>query len=774
MQRVFSLRIFVLLTAAILALMALPGCGGGGGTSTSKVTSVVLSPTSLSLNEGGVSQLSAVALNSAGTVVAADISFTSSNTNIATISSGGLICGGIWDSSIINCNATQGQGGVGQVTITATATAYNVTATMTVYVHERVDQVKCVISGSCTSMGQPVSLYGKAYSTSAPGCSPASPCDITDTVGPFGFGTNNATIAASSSGIVSTYSSTTNTPVYLSGGTITGSKGQTCDLTDFNGTIGATATVTLTGKNTIAANTQLTITAPGYGASTPPTSATLSNGTATCSGTASVQTSITAGAMTAQQPGATTLVATVAGVNSPGAPYTTCGVASITVHETGGSQTSFSLTPPNTQSLTADVIDTAGQSIAPTLTWGSSSIAVATVAATTGTSNAATVTAVAGGTANITATCSYPDCNIGLSPEYSQNSVTAAVTPSANTTVYAASTNSTMLVPISTNGNAVGTAVTLPYKPNSIVADPAGKVVYLGSSGGLMALTTGSTSPSTSSVTGTILAISPDGNYLLVSDGPNNAVDYFSISSGTLVDNKQGVTANSSAYTPDSKFNEWVNNSILAFGYQDGYLYSQTPAKAPSFLDFGAQGALSYVTSASGGQVTLYSTCNATTAQTLVGTAPSLIQQIPNGTGAVAVDPPNVDVITTPTPLNAGCPITTSSTLTTHDLGVGSFTPEQLLVSQDSSTAWILATNLSSVVGFNLSTSTPTSVALAGSATPLSGGLTSDGTQLWVGASDNKVHIIYTGSSNDGAQVSPNLTDSNGNATAPNLVTVLP
>ena len=49
---------------------------------------------------------------------------------------------------------------------------------MTVYVHERVDQVKCVISGSCTSMGQPVSLYGKAYSTSAPGCSPASPCDV--------------------------------------------------------------------------------------------------------------------------------------------------------------------------------------------------------------------------------------------------------------------------------------------------------------------------------------------------------------------------------------------------------------------------------------------------------------------------------------------------------------------------------------------------------------------------------------------------------------------
>ena len=33
--------------------IALPGCGGGGGT-TNKVTSVVISPTSISLNEGGV------------------------------------------------------------------------------------------------------------------------------------------------------------------------------------------------------------------------------------------------------------------------------------------------------------------------------------------------------------------------------------------------------------------------------------------------------------------------------------------------------------------------------------------------------------------------------------------------------------------------------------------------------------------------------------------------------------------------------------------------
>ena len=58
------------------------------------------------------------------------------------------------------------------------------------------------------------------------------------------------------------------------------------------GSRGATATVTLTATNTIASGTHLTITAEGSGATTPPTSATLSNGTASCSGTATVITAL--------------------------------------------------------------------------------------------------------------------------------------------------------------------------------------------------------------------------------------------------------------------------------------------------------------------------------------------------------------------------------------------------------------------------------------------------------------------------------------------------
>ena len=84
MQRVFSLRI-LFISAAILALIALPACGGGGTKANTTVTSILLTPTTVSLNQGGVAQLSAVALNSAGVAVAADLTFTSSNTTVAIV-----------------------------------------------------------------------------------------------------------------------------------------------------------------------------------------------------------------------------------------------------------------------------------------------------------------------------------------------------------------------------------------------------------------------------------------------------------------------------------------------------------------------------------------------------------------------------------------------------------------------------------------------------------------------------------------------------------------
>ncbi len=786
----------------------------------------------------------------------------------------------MWDSNIINCNATIGQAGVGQVTITATSG--NTTATATVYVHLKVDRVVVQAPGGCTSAGQVVNASASAFSTSPPGCSQSSPCDITSTVGPITIGSNNLAVVANSAGIEATYSAATTSPTYTSGGTITGTKGQTCDLSDFNvggssgidptyspstntptytsggtingsagqtcnlsnfngvtgatatvaltsantiasgtrltitaegygaetppttatlsngtatcsgtatvntalvvvggsglGVIGAAATVALTGTNTIASGTQLTVTASGYGATTPPTTARLSNGTATCSGTANVITALNStGVFTAENPGSTTIFGSVSGVNSVSVPYVTCPAVSIVVHDANSSNTSFTLSPGGTQPLTADVYDSNNQYIKPALTWSSSSPASVTVAVGNAGNNPATITAVGPGTASITATCSSPDCNINVPAQYSLNVATATVSGNSTANVYAASTKSTTVIPIATSTNTAGTAITLPYQPNSIIIDPAGQNLYLGSSSGLMAVSTTSGAVTTYGVNGTVVAISPDSRYLLISDSVANAVYYLDIGVGSVVYTSYGFTAQSGAYTPDSKYNEWVSGMDLAFGFQTGLSGMTALPYTANALRISAQGGLTYITGSNPNEIDMRSTCNQGEVQTLSGTGPTLIGAIPNGTGAVATDSPALDFVSTPATVNPGCPVTTPSpsTINSVDMGVGNFNARQLFFSTDSSRAWVIS-DLPELIYLNLVYSVPVVVPYTGGATAYSGGITLDGQQVYVGASDGTVHRIQVVSSSDVQQIAVNLKDANGNLVVPDLVYVQP
>jgi hypothetical protein len=780
MQQFFVVRVVAaLLTATCLSLLA--ACGGST-TKTPVPAKIVLSPTTVSLNEGDVSQISAIAQSSTGATIAADITFTSSNPSIATVSTGGLICAGKWDSSFIVCTPTPGQAGVGQVTITAASGG--VSAKLTAYIHLKVDQLVVNPLSGCTTMGQEINASASAYSTSAPGCSPAAPCDITSTVGPIAFASNDLTIAASSSGIEAAFSPTTDSPTYTSGGTISGSAGQTCNLSSFNGVTGATATVTLTGKNTIAKGAQLTVTASGSGATTPPTTATLTNGSATCSGTATVITALApSSTLTAEIPGSTTIFASVSGLNSPGVPYLTCPVTSIFVHSATTQDTSFTLSSGGTAALTADVYDSNGQYVKPPITWGSSAIGSVTVVNTgTATNNPATITAVAPGTAYITASCSNPNCNKNLPAQYSLNVATASVSGFTSTNVYAASTNSLMLVPISTATDTAGTVITLPFQPNSMVASPGGLTLYLGSSSGLMEVAVSSGAVTTvPGLNGTIVAISPGGGFLLLSDPAANSIRYFSVSTQTQVSVHTGDTTSSSAYTPDGSANEWVNGTTLGVGLSTTFLDALTltdPVSGQPYsasgLDISGQGGLTYISSSSAHQIHVLATCNQSEAQTppLPANSPTLIKAIPNGTGAVATDSPAIDVVATGT-VQAGCPASATNSIASFDLGAGAFSARQLFLSPDSSNAWIIS-DLPELLNFNLVNSTPTIIPLTGGATAFGGGITLDGTRIYVGTSDNTVHRIDTAGSDDALQIVVGLKDASGNAVAPNLVAVIP
>ena len=101
---------------------------------------------------------------------------------------------------------------------------------------------------------------------------------------------------------------------YTSGISATGSTGQTCNIAITNGACtGSTVTVALTGSNAIAGSTALVVTGAGTGCTSAPTTGTVSSGTATCSGTPVLATTI-----------ANTISGTVSGTyfNNTAAPMT--------------------------------------------------------------------------------------------------------------------------------------------------------------------------------------------------------------------------------------------------------------------------------------------------------------------------------------------------------------------------------------------------------------------------------------------------------------------
>ena len=148
---------------------------------------------------------------------------------------------------------------------------------------------------------------------------------------------------------------------YTSGITASGTIGQTCNLSNFNHGSTATATVALTGLNTIASGTVLDFQSFGTGATAAATTASSSNGTASCSGTAAVSTVLghnySSGAQLNWLPvnGALTYdclkTATAAAPAGTGNYAVATGLTSTTCSDTGQALTSYTVAPVNTAGL---------------------------------------------------------------------------------------------------------------------------------------------------------------------------------------------------------------------------------------------------------------------------------------------------------------------------------------------------------------------------------------------------------------------------------------
>ena len=718
---------------AVSLIAALNGCSSSSPTTNTTFpvpANIVLSPANtVSLDVGSATQaFAATAQNKEKATITTPVRFLSSNTAVLTVASNGLACAGTWDSIATPQICTPGPVGTAQVT----ATSHGVSSPpTTVYVHQHIDKIvlspvpgQTPPTGPCFSKGQTFNYQATAFSRGL---------DITSSVGNFTWQSINTNVASAA---------------------------------------GATASSPVSGLVTGQAR------------------------------------------VTASTPGTTSLFVSATNVTSQPLDFTTCAVQSIALAVTGSTSNNVNVTSGTGKTVTATVTDIQGNTITGVpLTWSSSSPGTVAVSAT----GSITTSQAGGGT--VVASCTPPTCNIGLKPLlpiYPESAVHVVVSPATTTTttttstVYVSSTGVSdspagncattsgcvsLLIPIASPNNTLGTPVGLPATPNSLVFDRQGAKAYMGTdfsffgSRGLMQI--GVASPPTvtqfASVTGKVLTVSPDGKKVILSGADANAVPVpgsntpppatrvvvFDTTSDTPTTlNIAGATA--ADFSPDSlKAFIVAGSSLYVYSAQDTLkkITLGAPAQAVSFSPEGAFGFLSGGSATS--SVAAFSTCGLSSAlsnnvplpaippflKALGSDAPNLADPSTIGTATsittvLAVDSPGVDLFRIAS-APAGCsPTVNGGTPTSFNLGQGNFVPIQLIVSQDGQRAYVIASERSSVLVFNIFNQTSSAIPLAGDAVPIQASLTPDGTRMYIAANDGLIHILDTQNGGDIQQIS--------------------
>jgi len=274
------------------------------------------------------------------------------------------------------------------------------------------------------------------------------------------------------------------------------------------------------------------------------------------------------------------------------------------------------------------------------------------------------------------------------------------------------------------------------------------------------------------SVVGKVLAVSPDGGTAVVSDttdSPNqvyvftcNPAAATSIGStsggacgatGDIALNIAGATA--AAFSPDGLKAYIVAGSTL-------YVYSRLdalktiPLSAPvNDVTFLADGAFAYLAGGAPAGVTVRRTCDNAVAQSPIATSgvPVFLRALPDGIHVLGLDPPGINILTASNISTEGCTPVINTSASFVNLGQGNFVPNQLIVSTDGATAYLLTESSGGVLTFNIGAQTTAAIPLTGNVLPLQASLTPDGSTLYVGASDGMVHVLDTVGGADTLQI---------------------
>lgn len=283
--------------------------------------------------------------------------------------------------------------------------------------------------------------------------------------------------------------------------------------------------------------------------------------------------------ITAEQPGTTVITASVAGSGSAAGYFSTCPPKSIKVTLQNGA-TSGTITQGVQQSLVTTVTDTKGNPITGlTLDYQSTNPLDTVVSAGGG------ITTNFPGTATLYAVCQPPTCDpspineVGLNGtglSISSNPVIVTTPGTASAYMwFAAPGKSQYFVPLELLTGTPGSAVRMPYVPNSMVMDQLGTNLYFGSAHELMiySTTNNAISKEDPTVPGVVLAVAPNNSSLLINDQVRH-VFYVYGATGIVQSSFGGIGA-AAAWTPDSKTLYITDSASLGAGHSDTlYVYN--------------------------------------------------------------------------------------------------------------------------------------------------------------------------------------------------------
>jgi hypothetical protein len=521
------------------------------------------------------------------------------------------------------------------------------------------------------------------------------------------------------------------------------------------------------------------------------------------------------GVATANQPGSVLLSANISNAASSAGFFSTCPPASITLTAPGTTTNPVVINQNNTQPLLANAVDTKGVPLTG-LTFEYVSTTPTTIPAGSG-----SVVPPLAGAASISAICQPPSCNsasynqIGLfgnGKPITSNSVNF-VAPGTNSTVlYMASTQSLYVETRDFTQNSLAAPFLLPFLPNSMIISNDGSTIYMGSATALMvlnAVNTLSVSRVDTTSPGTVLAVSPDGSQIVISD-PVKQTTTLENASGGVVSTYGGVGTRAQ-YSPDSQtLYIAAGNQLLVYSTYTGWTNITPATSAGTPVTDIAVTVPSVGAYFAGTTTTARSTCPISTPTATPNIETNVFYPPADSSSAttdrIAATNDGLHILgatVTPVPtlndlrveipagnangptVSVACPLTGtlafSNTVAPTPLSQVTATAiTGVLPTSDSSLAFLTYTGSGGVLPAYAPTAsgagTISYIKLSGTAVaPVAGVVSADNTTFYAGTSgDNLVHLINRGTLTDSSTLAPNLTNPAGTAVPVNLLVQKP